>query len=75
MSEFENRIMAGSQQQREGLPLIAGSDGRLDAFVSKAASRRLTEAVLDQRRIEVALDIVASGYGYSRAVRGSRRGR
>lgn len=73
MAELEGQIIRGIGEGR--LLPIAGGDGTSEAFVSKAASRRLAEAVRDQRRIEVALDVVASGYGYSRAVRGSRRGR
>lgn len=71
MAEFERQIIRGIGESQ--LAPIAGGDGTSEAFVSKAASRRLVEAVRDQRRIEVALDVVASGYGYSRAVRGSRK--
>lgn len=73
MAEFEQEIIKGI---REGqLPPIEGGDGRREPSLSKAAAKRIIEAGNEARRIEVALDVAASGHGYSRSVRGPRRGR
>lgn len=73
MAEVERQIVRGIGEGQ--LAPIAGGDGTSEAFVSKAAVRRLLEKGREARRIEVALDVAANGHGYGRAVRGSRRGR
>lgn len=71
MKDFEQQI----GQVPEILPQIAGGDGTSDAFVSKAAIRRLARLDAEARRAQISLDVVASGHGESRTVRAPRGGR